>query len=189
MIRDPALVVVDLQKDFCRATSSSKVDQAEFDAMLKRTATFIERYRETGRTPIFVRTTHDEHSNSDVWAKKYEGRDNDMPCRTGTEGAEFVDVLPVEPSDIVVTKHRYSGFCGTDLETYLSSNDVNHLLIGGVNTNICIASTAFDAFNRDYSVTVLEDCTLASDPEQHQIMLENIGSNIGEIRRSDEIEL
>lgn len=189
MLRDPVLVLVDLQKDFCRLPPESETEESEFATILDAAAAFLNRYRQTGRTPILVRTTHDEHSNSPVWAQKYAGRDRQMPCRTGTDGAEFADPIPVESDDIRVTKHRYSAFYGTDLETYLRSNDVSRLLVGGVNTNVCVASTVIDAFNRDYDVTLLEDCTTSSDPTLHESTLENVDRNFGTVRQSDDVDL
>lgn len=189
MLRDPVLVLVDLQKDFCRLPPTSEAEESEFAAALDAATELLDRYRETRRTPILVRTTHDEHSNSSVWAEKYAGRDRQMPCLTGTDGANFMDAISVESDDIVVTKHRYSAFYGTDLETYLRSNDVSRLLIGGVNTNVCVASTVIDAFNRDYDVTLLKDCTTSSNPALHESTLENVDSNFGTVRHSDNIDL
>jgi nicotinamidase-related amidase len=188
MIHDPALVLVDLQRDFVRLPPSAEVDRGAFDATVERAADVLDRYRATGRTPILIRTTHDDHSNSPVWAEKYARRDRKMPCRTGSDGAAFADALTVEEADVVVTKHRYSAFQGTDLETYLRSNDVSRLLVGGVNTNVCVAATVMDAFDRDYRVTVLEDCTASTDPDLHASTLENVASNFGTVRRSDEVE-
>jgi len=189
MLCDPALVLVDLQRDFCRLPPSADADQEAVDKTLERIAEFLRRYRATGRTPILVRTTHDEHSNSRVWAAKYEGRNRPIPCRTGTEGAEFADAIPVNPSDVVVTKHRYSAFTGTDLETYLSSNDITRLLVGGVNTNVCVLATVTGAFDRDYDVTVLEDCVATGEPAQQEPTLRNIESNFGTVRHSDRVNL
>jgi ureidoacrylate peracid hydrolase len=189
MIRDPALVLVDLQRDFVDLPPESDADPSAFAGALAAAADFLDRYRETGRTPILVRTTHDEHSNSPAWTEKYAGRDRKMPCETGTEGAAFADELPVESGDVVVTKHRYSAFHETDLETYLRSNDVSRVLVGGVNTNVCVAATVIDAFDRDYHVTVLEDCTASTEPELHESMLENVASNFGTVCRSDEVDL
>lgn len=206
MLRDPALVLVDLQKDFCRprdgdgkaeadaeaeadADADVDADETAFGPTLDAVAGFLDRYRASGRTPILIRTTHDERSNSALWAEKYEGRERPMPCRRGTEGAEFVDAFDVYPSDVVVTKHRYNAFYGTDLETHLRSNGVEHLLVGGVNTNVCVASTVVGAFDRDYRVTLLDDCTATNDPELHEPTLRNVAENFGTVRSSDGIEL
>lgn len=189
MLRDPALVLVDLQKDFYQPPFATASIATEFADTLAAIADFLGRYRETGRTPIFVRTTHDERSNSQVWAEKYTRRDRPMPCQPETEGAEFADAITVAESDIIVTKHRYNAFYQTDLETYLESNDVTQLLIVGVNTNVCVASTVADAFDRNYGVTVLEDCTASIEPALHEPTLDNIASNFGSVSHSSDVEL
>lgn len=190
MLTDPALIVVDLQRDFCDPTFvPDDTDRSLVDPAIDATIDFLERYRESGRTPIFIATTHDEHSNSQLWTEKYENREKPMPCRPGTEGAALLPELGVRKKDIVLTKHRYSGFIGTSLDLHLSSNDVTEILVCGVNTNICIASTAYDAFNRDYKITVLEDCTGTTNPEQHKPILKNIDDHFGSVVQSDEVEL
>lgn len=189
MLRDPVLVLVDLQKDFCRPPFPTPSVNSNFEETLAAVATFLDLYRESGRTPVFVRTTHDDQSNSPVWAEKYATRDRPMPCRPGTEGVEFADAVAVEESDVVVTKHRYSAFCQTGLETYLASNDASRLLVGGVNTNVCVASTVADAFDRNYDVTLLKDCTATIEPTLHEPTLRNVASNFGSVLDSSEVDL
>lgn len=189
MLRDPVLVLIDLQRDFCRPPFTAESVEAAFSKTLDAIEAFLDEYRSSGRTPIFVRTTHDERSNSPVWAEKYADRNCPMPCRSGTEGAEFTDAVTVKDSDVIVTKYRYSAFCQTGIETYLASNGVSRLLVGGVNTNVCVASTVTDAFDRNYDVTVLEDCTATIEPALRKPTLENIASNYGEVRHSRDVEL
>lgn len=190
MLVDPVLVLVDLQNDFCNPEFiSDEVDLEPIVSGVDSAEIFLSRYRETGRTPIFVRTTHDERSNSRLWAEKYAERNQTMPCRPGTKGAEFVPSLEVHSDDIIITKHRYSAFHETALDLYLSSNDISELLIGGVNTNVCVASTVFDAYNRDYDVTVLEDCTATTDSSQSKPALDNFDAHFGSVQSSTEIQL
>lgn len=192
MIADPALVLVDLQRDFCapagaHGTDADMTGEGRPADAVSAAASFLDRYRATGRTPILVRTIHDEASTSPSWAAKYE--DRPTPCRPDTDGAEFASGLGVEPDDLVVTKHRYNGFYGTDLDVILRSNDVSEVLIGGVATNVCVESTARAAFDRDYDVTLLDDCTGSTEPELRAATLRNVAAHFGTVRESDEIDL
>lgn len=190
MLSDPALVVIDLQRDFCDpAFVPDSTDLSIVTPAVEATADFLDRYRESGRTPIFITTFHDEYSNSKLWAEKYENREKTMPCRPKTEGAALLSVLGTCETDLVLTKHRYSAFVGTALDLHLSSNKVTEVILVGVNTNVCVASTAYDAFNRDYKVTVLEDCTGTTEPEHHEQTLNNIDSHFGTVSQSDDVEL
>jgi ureidoacrylate peracid hydrolase len=72
------------------------------------------------------------------------------------------DILPElapNPDDIVLYKHRYSGFYETDLDALLKSFGITHLIFTGCTTSICVESTIRDAMFRDYSCVLLADCT------------------------------
>ncbi len=72
------------------------------------------------------------------------------------------DILPElapEPQDIVLYKHRFSGFFQTDLDSILTSRNIKYLIVTGCTTSICVESTIRDAMFRDYSCVLLADCT------------------------------
>jgi ureidoacrylate peracid hydrolase len=191
MISDPVLLLVDLQNDYCKPgyALDAQSDVSHAQSVLETAGEFLDKYRSSGRTPILVRTHHDTLTNSQEWAEMYRQRPYVNLCQPGTEGAEFVSELDVEDTDIVLTKHRYSAFYNTRLETYLLANDVSHLLIGGVATEICVESTIRDAFSRNYEVTLLEDCTALSQPEYRERALDRIGTYFGDVCNSSEVEL
>ena len=59
---------------------------------------------------------------------------------------------------MVVTKHRYSAFIGTDLDMLLRARGVNSLLVTGVGTGMCVFHTLTVGFMLDYYITLVEDC-------------------------------
>ena len=72
------------------------------------------------------------------------------------------DILPEltpRPQDIVLYKHRFSGFFQTDLDNILTSRNIKYLIVTGCTTSICVESTIRDAMFRDYSCVLLADCT------------------------------
>jgi nicotinamidase-related amidase len=89
----------------------------------------------------------------------------------GTRGAEIVAELGPAPGDHVVDKTRFSCFLGTDLEFLLHGLGVTTLLVTGVCTDVCVLWTVGDAFQRDYHVRVVEDCTAGSAPDRHEAAL------------------
>lgn len=76
-----------------------------------------------------------------------------------TWNTAIVDELTPEPDDIVVSKHRFSGFYQTDLDAILRTLGVTHLIVTGCTTSVCVESTIRDAMFRDYTCLLLEDCT------------------------------
>jgi len=77
----------------------------------------------------------------------------------GTWNTEIVAPLAPKPGDLVVSKHRYSGFYGTDLDGLLRAAGIRTLIFTGATTSVCVESTLRDAFYRDYHCLLLSDCT------------------------------
>ena len=76
-----------------------------------------------------------------------------------TWNTDIVAELSPGPLDIVLYKHRFSGFFGTELDSVLKKLGAQHLIVTGCTTSICVESTIRDAMFRDYSCVLLEDCT------------------------------
>ena len=70
----------------------------------------------------------------------------------------IVEALTPEPQDVVVGKHRYSGFFETDLDERLKAIQVDTLLFVGATTSICVESTLRDAMYRDDTCIAVADC-------------------------------
>ena len=90
----------------------------------------------------------------------------------GTWGAEVVEELKPVEGDYVVQKRRYSAFFGTSLDLLLRELGVDTLVLVGLVTNVCIQSTAGDAFFRGYRVVVPEDCVEAVSEEAQKAGIE-----------------
>lgn len=98
-----------------------------------------------------------------------------------SEGAEVLEELTPLPSEIVISKRRFSGFFQTDLLMILMRLHITSVVVCGLQTPNCIRATVTDALAYDYDVTVLEDATAAQSSEVHQSNLfdmRNMGANI-----------
>lgn len=83
----------------------------------------------------------------------------------GNWNTDIVPRLAPRDGDVVVSKHRYSGFFQTELDRVLKERDITHLVVTGATTSVCVESTVRDAMYRDYHCVVLEDCT--AEPIAH----------------------
>ena len=187
-----ALVVVDVQNDFChedgwsaqRGHNMSAAQQA-----VDRTVSLIDEARRFQVPVLFVRTTHDKWNNSDVWVGR-GGRpvveNPSTECVTGTWGTEFYKVQP-DSDEYVCTKHRYSAFTGTDLEMTLRTLRRQSVLITGVTTNACVEFTAREAFMREFHVVLVQDCTAAPTDEEHQATVFNVRRYFGQVADSPDV--
>jgi ureidoacrylate peracid hydrolase len=77
----------------------------------------------------------------------------------------------------VITKHRYSLFAGNRLGEDLKARGIDTLVLCGLTTECCVASTAWDAFERDFHVVVAADAVAAYQPALHQTTLAALALN------------
>ena len=95
------------------------------------------------------------------------------------------DLDPVE-GDIVVSRPRVNAFYNSDLQSILTSKEVNTLVLMGIATNWVVEGTARYATDADYRVIVLEDCCAGISVEAHDFSITNILSAIAEVSSSEE---
>jgi ureidoacrylate peracid hydrolase len=189
-ILDPettAILVVDMQKDFCtpsdRKGSWTTVDATE--EMIPRLQRFLDEARALQGKIIFIKSVHEPSTDTDVWLRRHGGVPR-LHCRPGTPGVEFYGVAP-QGDELVVIKHRYSGFIGTRLETVLHAMRIRTVVMTGVATNVCVESTARDAYQRDFNVVLLSDCTATRNLQTHEAALENIRRNFGDVSTANDV--
>jgi len=168
-----ALIIVDMQNDFAVPTGvceQSGDDVSSIAQMTERLKGLLAAAREQQILTIHVRMNNDRPYVAANLAETFVRRGLGYgPCRSETEGEKFVDGMQPQLSDheFLVTKHRFSGFWGTEIDLLLRSNGIKTLVLTGIATEVCVESTARDAFFRDYSVVIAGDCT-SSFSQQRQ---------------------
>jgi len=177
-----ALIVIDVQNDFCHSQggfSKRKADLSHVQKVVPQINSFIENCRQFNLPIIFIRTIHSDWTNSPSWLGRMEGIAEKIPVfLPNTWGSEFFEVKPSH-NDYIMIKHRYSAFIGTDLNLILRSKGIETILLSGVATNICVETTARDGFCLDYNVILVEDCCGAYILEEHASTLNNISKYFG----------
>jgi ureidoacrylate peracid hydrolase len=184
------LVIVDVQNDFLG--DGGWFDRSGQDLSLMRRVVddlveFIPVARAAGIRPIFIQAIYDDKWLSSPMRERHQLVGFDLRhCQSGTWGAEFYKVAPEEGDDVVV-KHRYSAFIGTELDPLLRAQGVENLIFTGVTTNVCVESTARDAYMHDYHVLVVSDLTASYAQAPHDATLDNIRRAFGRVVTSTEI--
>jgi len=101
---------------------------------------------------------------------------------------QIVDTLAPLPTDKIVHKTRYNGFCRTELEDYLRGRGIRHLLFTGIATNVCVESTARAAFFAEFWPILIEDAMNHSGPDfNRQATLWNFEHVLGWVTTSDQV--
>lgn len=186
--RRAALVIVDVQNDYCHPEGvfgKYGANLEMIDAMTKRTAALLASARQAQIPIVWIRTNHEDATDSEAWRSRIGPVANQV-CRTGTWGADFFGVSPQE-EEIVVNKHRYSAFIHTRLESVLRTLKVDTLIILGVSTNVCVESTARDGYMLDYHIVLVEDCCASYSPESHQATIVNINDYFGVVVTAEQL--
>ena len=86
----------------------------------------------------------------------------------GTSGAEVVDELIRQNTDLWLPKPKFSAFFQTELEVWLRERNVTICAIGGISTHFCVLTTVLDAICHNFKAVLLEDCSTASTLEIHE---------------------
>ncbi len=185
-----ALVVVDVQNDFCADDGYFGRVGADVKAVQRVIPTLqrlIEHARKAGVLVVFVQAIYDPEYVSAPMRERNLRKGREMSrCLTGSWGADFYGVRP-KPGEPVVIKHRYSGVINTELDAVLKRHGVKSLLMTGVATDTCVESTARDAYFIDYYVTLVEDCCGAFNEQDHAGALARFDRDYGAVVTADEI--
>nr|WP_028327781.1 isochorismatase family protein [Dermatophilus congolensis] len=164
-----ALVVVDVQRDFCEGGSLAVTGGAGVAAA-------ITRYIGSGHEYDLVVATRDAHEDPGTHFSATPDFVDSWPahCVQGTPGADFHPALEFRDFDAQFTKGAfaaaYSGFEGTTvagvtLASYLHSHGIETVHIAGIATDYCVSATALDSMSRGFATTVLVDLTAPVNPQ------------------------
>ena len=86
----------------------------------------------------------------------------------GVESADTIPALQPRPEELIIRGHTYDKFYGTPLDLALRSQDISHLFLTGITTDVCVNSTLIAATQRNYRVTAITDACASPWPELHE---------------------
>ena len=180
MTRNSALIVIDMQNDFC---PGGKLAVAGGDEVIPRINALMQDF------PVVVLTQDWHPPNHASFASNHDGAAPfsviEMPygpqtlwpdhCIWGTEGARLHPELHTDPADLIIRKgfragiDSYSAFFENDkttrtgLDGYLRDRGVTELTFVGLALDFCVAWSALDAARLGFTTRVLEGACRAID--------------------------
>ncbi len=166
-----ALLVVDVQNDFCEGGSLAVAGGAAVAAAISQALG-----RGGWQLVVATRDWHEDPGPHFAPAGTLPDYRESWPvhCRAGTPGARFHPNLRLPQGAAVVSKGlhgaAYSGFEGTDSEgrplaRILADAGVEHVDVAGIATSYCVRATALDAAGAGFATRVLTDLCADVDPE------------------------
>jgi len=189
-----ALIIIDMQKDFCCdgfATSRAGRPLDAAKSIIPTVVQFRKAARAVGVLVVHVgfETYLDHMSDSGPWLgqRRRSTYASDKIALSGDEGMEFIPELAPERGELIVRKHRYSAFKGTDLDLLLRAHEIRTVVPCGVSTNVCVESTLRDAFEHSYYVCVARDACASWDMDLHDATLKTANARFGLVLTVEEI--
>ncbi|TDK51352.1 cysteine hydrolase family protein [Antarcticimicrobium luteum] len=181
-----ALLIIDMQKDFCLdgyATSRAGRPLDAAQGIVPALQSLLIAARRAGVLVCHVGFWTLEHHLSDTapWLaqRRRATYASDRIAMEGSEGAEFIPELAPEPGEPVIRKHRYSAFKGTDLDMVLRARGIRSVVPTGVSTNVCVESTLRDAFETGHYTALPRDTCASWDMELHEATLKTANARFG----------
>lgn len=156
-----ALVVVDVQNDFC---PGGALEVPAGDEVVEVINWLMPRFDHVIATQDLHPPDHSSfQENGGPWP---------VHCVEGTKGADFHPGLDIDRIEEVVQKGTdkdtdgYSGFAGTDLAARLERRGVERIFVAGLATDYCVKATVVEAIDQGFEVVVITDAIAAVDAEK-----------------------
>lgn len=178
--RDAVLLVVDVQLGFDQYNDSLHRNNPELERNIAR---LLDGWRATGRPVVFV---------------QHVSRLPQSPLRPNQPGVEIKPEVRPRPGEPVVQKSVNSAFIGTSLEADLRAAGQQTLVVTGMQTNLCVSTTARMAGNLGFDTYVVSDATATFDntgpdgrlfPAQllHDVALADLNGEFATVVATDKI--
>jgi ureidoacrylate peracid hydrolase len=183
--QNAVLLAVDMQDFVCRPESGRALPQ--IDKTIERLNLLVDFCHEHGIPVIWLKQCFTKKGESDDVGlyRRFHKQPLDPAMFNHEAACEIHAEMHLAPDrDFVVVKNRYSPLVpgSSRLASLLSGLGRHQLILGGAATNVCVESTARDAMQMGYEVTVLTDATCTFDKLLHQISLLNIKLFFGDTR-------
>lgn len=166
-----ALVVVDMQNDFCSPggyLDKLGADLTAVEPTARQIARLLDSARSAGVKVVHIQSWFDGKYLNRPMLERLERFNIEPYCVSGSWGADFIDDLrPLEGEEVVV-KHTYSAFQKTRLDDVLRDAGISTVVLCGTATNNCVDGTGRDAFYAGYHVVLAPDAACAPTAALHE---------------------
>ncbi len=181
-----AVVVVDMQNDFCHPDGALYSEASE-DA-IPRVNDVVAEARDADAEVVYTRDVHPpEQFDGSHYYDEFDRWGEHVV--EGTWGAEVHEDVEVGEDDHEVVKHTYDAFQGTGFEAWLEAHGVDDLVFCGTLANVCVLHTAGSAGLRDFRPVLVDDAVGYIDEGHRDYALRHAEFLFGEVASLDEIEL
>lgn len=170
-----AILIIDLQADLCNDPRRREI----VAGVLPNIFRLADTAETLGGLVVYTQFVLDR---DDPQFKRF----GDVYCVRGTSGAELIPGAAARARN-VLEKHKHSAFADTHLDDLLRRHAVERLVLAGLQTQICVLTTAADAYHRGYDVIVASDAVASTREEVRLEAVDWINKYVGRARTVEEI--
>lgn len=167
-----ALIVIDLQNGIVGLPTARPAGE-----VIERAATLAAAFRNRNLPVVLVNV------DGGAPGRTEQPRRGERPAGW----AELVPELHRQPSDLLVTKRTWGAFIHTNLDATLRELGVSQVVVAGIATSAGVESTARQAYELGYNVTLAVDAMTDMNGDAHANSVARIFPRIGETGTTDEI--
>jgi len=164
-----ALLVIDMQKE-------SKYGIEGMPAAVEAARKVIRACRDEDIDIIYTRQISRVDKRGLISGDVLDDQGLPIYYRSDSDTHEVLDELAPGDGDVVIDKYRWSGFHETSLDLILRTQGVTRLLACGFTTDCCVLTTVFDAFARNYHVTLIKDACASTNSGAHKAAVLNMAN-------------
>lgn len=168
-----ALVVIDLQKGIVSVATVHPIE-----VVLDKASVLASAFRARQLPVVLVNVAGGAPGRSELARPSLE---------RSADWTELVPELHQQTDDLPVTKFTWGAFTGTGLEELLKERGVTQVVLVGVSTSVGVESTARQAFELGFNVTIAIDAVTDRDAEAHRNSVERIFPKLGETGTTQDI--
>lgn len=185
-----ALLVIDIQNDFCASTgmmASMGKDVSGMPKLVKGISSLIATCEAVGIPTMYTQQIYDIDKLNELQREQYDLDGKLITCDIRGEGWKFYNLEP--PASAVYQKYNYNVFSNDRLVRDLKSKKTKTLIITGVSTQICVETAIRNGFDMGYKIVVPEDltATTSKDGATKERTLNLVRKTYGVVTSSEEI--
>jgi len=171
-----AVIVVDMQKDFCHPDGALYAPESE--NTISRVNTLLDAADDVADV-VFTQDSHEPgHPEFDQWGEH---------CVVDSWGEEIHGDIDIVTGDTVFKKDTYDAFHDTNLAEYLDNRGIETVIICGTLANVCVQETASSAALEGFDVFVVGDAVGYIEEEQKERALAHVDFLFGDVVETSEV--
>ncbi len=167
-----AVVVIDLQKGI----TSIPAEPYSTETVIDNTSKILNSARAKGIIICLVRAAFSKDFKD---ALRPVAETSFSLSSIGEGWSEYIPQLNIQSTDILITKHQWGAFTGTELDLQLRRRGINTIILCGLATNLGVESTARFAYELGYNQIFVEDAMSARSNAEHDYTFKYIFPRLG----------